>query len=245
MKLIIGHMYPELLNLYGDKGNIITLKKRCEWRGIDVEIENITVNTITNFTDIDILFLGGGSDREQKIVSEDLIFNRGKNLRSAIEDGLTVLSICGGYQLLGKYYQTADGKKFYGIGALDIFTVASNNRMIDNLIIETNINNKKFKMVGFENHSGKTYLGNIKSLGSVILGNGNNGEDKTEGAVYKNTYGTYLHGPVLPKNPEFADILIINALQKKYGISEIEPLDNVFENLTKNTLIKRFIKNKS
>lgn len=242
MKLIIGHMYPDLLNLYGDRGNILTLKRRCEWRGIDIEIKSITVDTPTNFTDIDILFLGGGSDREQKIVSEDLTIKRAKNLKSAIEDGLTVLSICGGYQLLGKYYQTGTGEKLPGIGAIDIWTIAGNKRMIENVVIDADINRKKFKMVGFENHSGKTYLGNVKPLGMVITGNGNNGEDKMEGAVYKNTYGTYLHGPVLPKNPEFADNLIYSALSRKYGKVQLTHLDDTLEHMTQQAIIKRFVK---
>lgn len=239
MKLIIGHMYPDLLNLYGDRGNIITLKKRCEWRGIDAEIKSITIDTNTDFTDIDILFLGGGSDREQKIVSDDLTLKRAKNLKSAIEDGLTLLSICGGYQLLGKYYLSSDGNKLPGIGALDIYTVAGNKRMIDNIIIESTIDGKTFKMVGFENHSGKTFLQNVKPLGRVIYGNGNNGEDGMEGAVYKNTFGTYLHGPVLPKNPEFTDMLIKKALDRKYGKNQLEPLDDSFEHLTQNAIIKK------
>ncbi|SNX53788.1 glutamine amidotransferase [Thermoanaerobacterium sp. RBIITD] len=242
MKLVIGHMYPDLLNLYGDRGNILTLKRRCEWRGIDVEVKPIMVDTKTNFTDVDILFLGGGSDREQKIVSDDLTLKRAKNLKAAINDYLTVLSICGGYQLLGKYYKTGTGNKLPGIGALDAYTVAGNRRMIENVIIEADLNGKKFKMVGFENHSGKTYLENIKPLGIVISGNGNNGEDHMEGAMYKNTYGTYLHGPVLPKNPEFADILIQSAINRKYGKKEIDPLDDSFEHITQNAIIKRFVK---
>lgn len=242
MKLIIGHMYPDLLNLYGDRGNIITLKRRCEWRGIDTEIKSITIDTKTDFTDIDILFLGGGSDREQKIVSDDLTLKRAKNLKAAIDDGLILLSICGGYQLLGKYYLSSTGNKLPGIGALDIYTVAGNKRMIDNIIINANVNGKTFKMVGFENHSGKTYLQNVEPLGKVIYGNGNNGEDGKEGAVYKNTFGTYLHGPVLPKNPEFTDMLIQRALDRKYGKHQLEPLDDSFEHLTQNAIIKRFAK---
>ncbi|AFK85583.1 MULTISPECIES: type 1 glutamine amidotransferase [Thermoanaerobacterium] len=243
MKLVIGHMYPELLNLYGDRGNIITLKRRCEWRGIEAEIKAITVDTNTNFKDIDILFLGGGSDREQKIVSDDLTLKRAKNLKSAIEDGLTLLSICGGYQLLGMYYLSSDGSKLPGIGALEIYTVAGNKRMIDNIIIESSIDGKAFKMVGFENHSGKTFLQkNVKPLGKVIYGNGNNGEDGMEGAIYKNTFGTYLHGPVLPKNPEFTDILIKKALERKYGNCNLTPLDDSFEHLTQDAIINRFVK---
>ncbi|SHF04318.1 hypothetical protein SAMN02745195_01709 [Thermoanaerobacter uzonensis DSM 18761] len=242
MKLVIGHMYPDLLNLYGDLGNILALKRRCEWRNIETEVKSITVDSNTNFADIDILFLGGGSDREQKIVSDDLTIKKGKNLKTAIEDGLTVLGICGGYQLLGNYYQTSKGDKLEGVGILDMWTIASTKRMIGNVVIEANINRKSFKMVGFENHSGKTYLGKSNPLGKVIIGSGNNGEDKTEGCIYKNVYGTYLHGPVLPKNPEFADILIENALKRKYGKVELIPLDDFLEQHAKQSLIERFVK---
>jgi hypothetical protein len=242
MKLTIGHMYPDLLNLYGDRGNILTLIRRCEWRGIDVEVKSITIDINTNFTDINILFLGGGSDREQKIVSDDLTLKRMKNFKSAVEDGMTVLSICGGYQLLGKYYQIGTNNKLPGIGIFDACTIAGNKRMINNVIIEAEINNLKFKMVGFENHSGKTYLKNTKPLGNIIIGNGNNGEDHTEGAYYKNAFGTYLHGPVLPKNPEFADYLVLTALKRKYGNVVLQPLDDTFEHNTQNAIIKRFLK---
>ncbi|QSZ27375.1 glutamine amidotransferase [Aceticella autotrophica] len=242
MKLTIGHMYPDLLNLYGDRGNILTLIRRCEWRGIDIEVKSITIDINTNFTDINILFLGGGSDREQKIVSDDLTLKRMKNFKSAVEDGMTVLSICGGYQLLGKYYQIGTNNKLPGIGIFDAWTIAGNKRMITNVIIEAKINNLKFKMVGFENHSGKTYLKNTKPLGNIIIGSGNNGEDHTEGAYYKNAFGTYLHGPVLPKNPEFADYLILTALKRKYGNVVLQPLDDTFEYNTQNAIIKRFLK---
>ncbi|EMT39661.1 hypothetical protein SAMN04244560_00740 [Thermoanaerobacter thermohydrosulfuricus] len=242
MKLVVGHMYPDLLNLYGDIGNIVALKKRCEWRKIEIEIKPITLDYTEEFTDIDLLFLGGGSDREQKIVSDDLKNKKGKNLKTAIEDGLTVLAICGGYQLLGEYYQTLAGSKLEGLGILKAWTIAGNRRMIGNIVIDTNIADKNFKMVGFENHSGKTFLEKMEPLGKVIIGNGNNGEDKTEGCIYKNVYGTYLHGPVLPKNPEFADILIETALKRKYGKVELTPLDDSLEQQAKQSLIERFVK---
>lgn len=242
MKLVVGHMYPDLLNLYGDIGNIIALKKRCEWRKIEIEIKSITLAYTENFTDIDLLFLGGGSDREQKIVSDDLKNKKGRNLRTAIEDGLTVLAICGGYQLLGEYYQTLSGNKLEGLGILKAWTIAGNKRMIGNIVIDTNIANKHFKIIGFENHSGKTFLEKIDPLGNVIIGNGNNGEDKTEGCIYKNVFGTYLHGPVLPKNPEFADILIETALKRRYGKVELTLLDDSLEQQAKQSLMKRFVK---
>ncbi|AAM23324.1 CobQ-like glutamine amidotransferase family enzyme [Caldanaerobacter subterraneus subsp. tengcongensis MB4] len=241
MKLTIGHMYPDLLNLYGDRGNIIALKKRCEWRKIDVEIKEIKAGINENFADIDLLFFGGGSDREQKIVSEDLKSKK-KNLIKAIEDGMPVLAICGGYQLLGEYYKTLEGNKIEGLGILDAYTVASNKRLIGNIVVEAHLFNKKFYLVGFENHSGKTFLRNCSPLGTVIIGYGNNGEDKKEGCVYKNVYGTYLHGPLLPKNPEMADILIETALSRKYGKINFEPLEDSIEQRAKEAFIKRFMK---
>jgi CobQ-like glutamine amidotransferase family enzyme len=243
MKLIIGHMYPELLNLYGDRGNIITLKKRCEWRKIDVEIRNIKIGENEDFKDIDLLFLGGGSDKEQKVVSEDLKIKK-KNLIQAVEDGLPLLAICGGYQLLGEYYETSEKNKIEGIGILDAYTVAGNKRLIGNIIVTTNFLEKSPLLVGFENHSGKTFLRNCKPLGTVIMGHGNNGEDKKEGCVYKNVYGTYLHGPLLPKNPEFADMLLKISLSRKYGKVDLEPLEDALEEKAREAFINRFLKDK-
>lgn len=241
MKITIGHMYPDLLNLYGDRGNILALAYRLKARNIGYEIKEIKVGQKINFDDIDILFLGGGSDREQKIVAEDLS-KRKENLHKAVEDGMVLLSICGGYQLLGKYYKTGTGEIIPGLGILDIWTEAGNKRLIGNIIIETEIKNKKVTMVGFENHSGKTYLGkNVKPLGKVLSGYGNNGEDKLEGAVYKNTFGTYLHGPILPKNPMFSDFLIEKALKRKYGESPLKPLEDELENMAHMSIIKRFL----
>ncbi|MGB9780418.1 type 1 glutamine amidotransferase [Caldanaerobacter sp.] len=243
MKLVIGYMYPELLNLYGDRGNIIALKKRCEWRKIDVEIREIKVGADENFKDIDLLFLGGGADKDQKVVSEDLK-NKKKNLIQAVEDGLTLLAICGGYQLLGEYYEISKENKIEGIGILDAYTVAGNKRLIGNIIVKANFLGKNSFLVGFENHSGKTFLRNCNPLGTVIIGHGNNGEDKKEGCVYKNVYGTYLHGPLLPKNPEFADMLLKISLSRKYGRVNLEPLEDTFENKAKEAFLKRFLKDK-
>lgn len=241
MKLTIGHMYPDLLNLYGDRGNILTLAYRLQARNIGYEIKEIKVGQKINFDDIDILFLGGGSDREQKIVAEDLSKRR-ESLYKAVEDGMVLLSICGGYQLLGKYYKTGTGEIIPGLGILDIWTEAGNKRLIGNIIVETEIKNKKTTLVGFENHSGKTYLGrNVKPLGRVLSGNGNNGEDRLEGAVYKNAYGTYLHGPILPKNPLFSDLLIEKALKRKYGETSLKPLEDELENMAHMSIIKRFL----
>lgn len=227
-ELRIGHLYPKLLNIYGDGGNIITLKKRAEWRGdINVIIDDINSgNSVIG--EHDIYFIGGGQDLQQIEVSKEL--QRHKEFLTAERDrGAVFLGICGGYQLLGHYYQPHDGEKLMGISLMDAYTVAGNNRFIGNVTVDWNGN----KLVGFENHSGLTYLqGDTKCIGTVIVGNGNNGEDKTEGGRYKNVFGTYMHGSFLPKNPKFADYLLELALGEK-----LEPLDDTIENNAHNSLI--------
>ena len=215
----ICHLYPDLLNSYGDRGNIIALKKRCEWRDIQANIHNISIGENFVPENYDIIFLGGGQDYEQEIIKEDIINNKGSEIKNAIKFGKVFLCICGGYQLLGKYYRTWDGKEMEFLGALDIYTIGCKKRMIGNLIFKCEfLASEDFNgIAGFENHSGKTYLGpEVKPLGRVIKGYGNNGEDGFEGAVYKNTYCSYSHGSLLPKNPMLADHLISLALKQKY-----------------------------
>lgn len=237
-KLIIGWLYPELMSTYGDRGNIIVLTKRCEWRGIKVEIKKLDVGFDHKQLAIcDMLFMGGAQDRQQTIVAKDLRLKI-KDLREMIEDGIPGLYICGAYQFLGKYYKEADGTIIQGLDILDLYTEnpgENHPRLIGNIVIEPNILNTKYKIlntiVGFENHGGRTYLGKgIEPLGKVIKGFGNNGEDHTEGVIYKNSFGTYLHGPILPKNPHLADYLIKLALEKKYKSAiELKPLDDSLE----------------
>ena len=210
MKLVIGHFYPELLNLYGDKGNITTLKRRAEWRNIEVEVKEIKIDDEVNFSEIDIMFIGGGSDREQLIVLERLHEIKDK-IKEYVEADGVVLAICGGFQILGKYCYLA-GEKEEGISVVDIVTENGEKRLTSNVILETPFG----KAVGFESHQGRTYIRNNLPLGQVIYGNGNNGEDKKEGIIYKNVFGTNLYGPILPKNPEFADLIIKKALERKY-----------------------------
>lgn len=228
-KLKIGHLYPKLLNIYGDGGNIITLKKRAQWRGIEVEVHEINSGDVW-LGEHDIYFIGGGQDAQQKEVSYEL--NRHKEFMTAERDrGAVFLGICGGYQLLGHYYQPHEGDKLMGISLLDVYTVAGNKRFIGNVTVQW----ENETLVGFENHSGLTYLqGDTKPIGTMIVGNGNNGEDKTEGARYKNVFGTYMHGSFLPKNPKFADYLLELALGEK-----LEPLDDTIENNAHNSLIKK------
>lgn len=231
--LNICHLYPDLMDTYGDKGNIITLQKRCEWRGIQTQITSVSVSDPLYTSHFDFFFFGGGQDRQQAIVAPDLQ-KKSKDLKGTIEKGAVLLAICGGYQLLQNYFKTLDGTVIRGIGLFDAHTLGSTTRMIGNLLIEINptldLSLQETGLVGFENHSGKTYLGkNLKSLGRVVKGSGNNGEDGTEGAVYKNAFGCYLHGSLLPKNPHFADFLITKALQRRYGKVKLKPLDDTLE----------------
>lgn len=214
MELKIYHMYPDLLNLYGDRGNIIVLKKRAEWRNIQVTIVNFTKDEEKNLEEADIIFLGGGSDREQELLYSHILKYRGL-LKDLIEDGVVVLAVCGGYQLLGNYYIDAYGNKIEGLSILDFYTKAEKGRLIGNILIETNLPLKIKSIVGFENHGGRTYH-RFTPLGKVIKGYGNNGKDGYEGLIYKNLFGTYLHGPLLSKNPHLADFILIRALERKY-----------------------------
>lgn len=218
MRLQIAHLYPELLNIYGDKGNITAFVKRCIWRNICVTVHEINPGDRINPDLYDFYFIGGGQDQQQIMVADELQ-KQAENLKEAVNNEAVFLAICGGYQLLGHYYKPHKGDKIPGIGVLDAFTTAGNKRYIGNVTVKTEFSEKSFKtLVGFENHSGLTYLqGDTKPLGVVKTGNGNNGRDKTEGAVYKNVFGTYLHGSLLPKNPYFTDYLISLSLKKKYG----------------------------
>ncbi|MHC6180746.1 type 1 glutamine amidotransferase [Clostridium sp. JNZ X4-2] len=242
MELNICHLYPDLLNVYGDLGNIRILKYRAEQRGISVNIYNISLGDAFDGSNYDITFFGGGQDYEQSIVSEDLTKNKKEGIVNYIEEGKVFLSICGGYQLLGKYYCTPDGEKLPGLNVLDIYTEGGNKRFIGNTVIY----NKKFKetYVGFENHSGRTYINNLEPFGKVIAGYGNNGEDGYEGCIYKNCFCTYFHGSLLSKNPELADRFIYRALSKKYEDVKLKPLDDKFEIAAKNFIIERETKNK-
>src|SRR5680860_55676 len=216
----IGWLYPELMSTYGDRGNIISLIKRCEWRNIPVNVINL--NTGFNKKDLekcDLLFMGGAQDRQQEIVAKDLE-EKSAVLSKLISNGLPGLYICGAYQFLGKYYKDANGTTIKGLGIIDIYTENSDKkRLIGNIVIAPLLKDlKNSTFVGFENHGGRTYLGKkVLPFAKVISGFGNNGIDQTEGAIYKNSICSYLHGPILPKNPELCDYLINIALDKKYG----------------------------
>ena len=227
MKLKICHLYPDVLNLYGDGGNIRCLMRRLQWRGLEAELVKMPIGSRESLAGVDLVFIGGGQDFEQQVLLQDLHRGRDTELRAAIEDGVTVLAICGGYQMLGAYYETYDGQRCDFIGALDLYTVGARKRMIGNYMFRVDDALGGTTVVGFENHSGKTRLGpGLEPLGRVLAGFGNNGEDGTEGAHYKNVFGTYSHGPLLPKNPAFADLLLRTALERRFGAAELAPLDD-------------------
>ena len=229
--LRIGHLYSKLLNIYGDGGNILTLKKRCEWRGINVIVDEINIGDSIN--EHDLYFIGGGQDTQQIEVSKDI--QKHKDFLTKERDrGSVFLGICGGYQLFGHYYQPQNGDKLMGISLMDAYTIAGNERFIGNVTIQTEYVNPN-TLVGFENHSGLTYLqGDTKPLGMAVIGHGNNGKDKTEGARYKNVFGTYMHGSFLPKNVHFADYLLELALGEK-----LKPIDDTIEYNTHNNLVNK------
>ena len=230
MELKICHMYPDVLNLYGDRGNVLCMTRRLKWRGIDASVTKLPIGDSRSLAGFDLVFIGGGQDFEQQVLLSDLHRGKDREIRAAVEDGVTFLAICGGYQMLGSYYETFDGKRCDFIGALDLYTKGSVKRMIGNYKFQCSPSAGGSIVVGFENHSGKTWLGSgLEPLGKLLSGYGNNGEDGSEGAHYKNVFGTYSHGPLLPKNPELCDLILKTALERKYGSAELPPLDDSFE----------------
>ena len=241
MNIKIMHLFPDLLNLYGDKGNIECMRKRLEWRGIDCEVQVYDAQSgELDVSDVDIIFLGGGSDREQKIVSTALFEHREKLKEFAKNDG-SIVATCGGFEMLGNYYMQK-GEKIDGLRVLDIYTEEDEGRLVDNVIVETDFLPKPNNyVVGFENHSGRTNINNYKPLGRVLRGNGNSDKSEWEGVVYKNVIGTHLHGPLFPKNPNLCDYVLTNALKKKYSdFTELPKLDDEMENTANEFIVKRF-----
>ncbi|MED1205436.1 type 1 glutamine amidotransferase [Heyndrickxia acidicola] len=238
MELLIYHFCPDTLNLYGDSGNIICLKNRCERRGIPVRIEEIKKQDDAISSGCDMFMIGGGSDREQFIATERLS-PMIPEIKAWIEDGVSALTICGGYQFLGDYYELKNGDKLKGMGIFPFYTKAGKDRLMTNLLVQS----EQFgNIVGFENHSGQTYHDN-NTLGKVINGFGNNSESGEEGLHYNNLIGTYLHGPILPKNPRIADYLIEKAYERKTG-RKLDPLDDTMEMEANRTVWDRFISSK-
>lgn len=229
MELNICHLYPDVLNLYGDRGNVICLQQRLRWRGIDCNVEGISIGQKLDANQYDLFFIGGGQDFEQEVLLQDLKGQKTAQIKAAIEDEKVFLAICGGYQILGNYYKTWDGQQCDFTGALDLYTIGDKKRMIGNYMYQCD-DLPGVTVVGFENHAGKTYLGSgVRPIGKVLYGKGNNGEDGTEGARYKNVFATYSHGCLLPKNPEVADMLIRWALQRKYPNFDLTNLEDTLE----------------
>jgi CobQ-like glutamine amidotransferase family enzyme len=238
MNLKILHLYPREMNLYGDHGNVLALRKRLEWRGVGVEVVEYEMGGVMP-EDADIIFGGGGQDSGQIAIKDDLLKNAEK-LKSMIESGVPTLAICGIYQLFGRFFRTLDGETLEGIKIFDMETVGGKERLIGNTVLE----GEKFgEIVGYENHSGKTTLGEgLVALGRVVKGAGNNGGDGLEGVFYKNCIGTYLHGPLLPKNPQIADFLIKTAVKRKYGaeaVDKLKNLDDALEDLAHSSAVER------
>ncbi len=228
-KIRIVHLYQKELNLYGDSGNVLCLQKRLEQRHFGCEVVPIGIGE--PLPAFDILFIGGGQDREMALVAKD-VRRKAEALQYAILAGKVVLAICGGYQLLGETYRTAAGSEFKLSGVLPFYTVGGSRRMIGNMVCDTVFG----RIVGFENHSGQTYLSEtLNPLGSVVTGYGNNGQDGGEGLLFRNTFCTYAHGPVLPKNPRLADALLCRAAG-----CELPPLKDTLEQRCHNELVSRF-----
>ena len=223
--ITLVHLYPREMNIYGDTGNVIALRRRLEWRGIEARVDAVGIGDEYDFTAADIVVAGGGEDLSQALVADDLVA-RAPTVHRAVEDGVVFLTVCGTYQLFGHRFVTAGGEVISGIGVFDAETVGGGTRMIGNIVVDAPVG----PMVGFENHSGRTMLApGQQPLGRVVRGYGNNDSTDDEGAVTSNCFGTYLHGSVLPKNPAFADDLISRALRRRGETGELRPLDDSVE----------------
>lgn len=240
--LRICHLYPDLLNLYGDRGNIMVLVQRARWRRIEVTVVEAGLGDEIRPGDADLYFIGGGEDRQQRIASQDLLARKRGPLADAAAGGAVVLGVCGGYQLLGRFYRPAEGDELPGIALLDAWTEHPGpqaRRLIGNLIVMRD--REASPLIGFENHGGRTYLGpGSVPLGRAVLGFGNNGKDGHEGAVTGSVFGTYMHGPLLPKNPGFADHLLGLALRRRYPALSLGYLDDRFEGRARDAILRRF-----
>jgi CobQ-like glutamine amidotransferase family enzyme len=231
MRLRLLALYPEQMNIYADRGNILFLQRRCEWRGIDFEYVASGPGDPVDPAGHDLIYVGGGQDRDQKLVAADMVASKREGLVAAVEDGAVLLAVCGGYQLLGEYYELAE-ERIEGLGLADLRTVREpGDRLIGNVAIEADLGSGPRVVAGFENHGGRTYLGDgAEPLGKVRRGFGNNGKDGLEGVRRLNMFGTYLHGPLLPKNAWLADRLVQLALARSEGSEPgLEPLDDTFE----------------
>lgn len=224
--LRVTHLYPRLMNIYGDRGNIMTLRHRCEARGIAFELTELSIGDVFDPRSADLIFAGGAQDREQRNVAQDLLATKANAIREAVESDVVLLAVCGAYQLFGRFYRESTGVELPGANIFDLHTEHPGERarrLIGNIVV----NWAGETIVGFENHGGRTYLGPAaRPLASVRRGQGNNGTDGLEGALYRNAHGTYIHGSLLPKNPAFADHLLRLALSRRYGDGELAAIDD-------------------
>jgi lipid II isoglutaminyl synthase (glutamine-hydrolysing) len=224
MKLVVGHLYPDYLNIYADRGNIAVLARRAAWRGHELDVRALGIGDRLDPGDYKLLYVGGGQDREQALIAPDLAA-RGPELRAAIEGGTPVLAVCGGYQLLGRFYRDRDGSELPGAGIFPLETIAGERRMIGDVLLECELDGERRTLAGFENHAGRTILDEgATPLGRVVAGFGNDGRSGYEGCRVGNALGTYLHGPLLPRNPWLADWLLEKALGEN-----VEPLPDTLE----------------
>jgi hypothetical protein len=238
MRLTIGWLYGTKMNIYGDRGNVLALAQRARWRNVEPVVREIGLGEPIP-DEIDVFFFGGGQDQEQIAVSKDLQGAKGESLKAAVEDGAALLAVCGGYQLLGHEYRPHASAPLPGIRLFDLVTDAGPERFIGNVVVDSDWG----PLVGFENHSGLTYLGTgTKPLGRVRVGRGNNGRDGTEGAVHKHAVGCYLHGALLPKNPALADWLIGAGLRRRYGDAELTATDDAIEAAAHASAVARAVK---
>jgi hypothetical protein len=224
-------LYPEQMNIYADRGNILFLQRRCEWRGIGFSYASAGPGAGFDPAEHDLIYIGGGQDRDQALVAEDMVSSKRDAIAGAVDDGAALLAVCGGYQLLGRSYHL-DERRIPGLGIADLETTREPGpRLIGNVEIEVDLGSGPEVLAGFENHGGRTYLGaGATPLGRVLHGHGNNGADGLEGVRRENMIGTYLHGPLLPKNSSLADRLIALGLAHRYGAEpELEPLDDALE----------------
>ena len=235
------HLYPREMNIYADRGNIAVLAGRLRRRGLDVALHEAGPGDPVPAGGVDLLYLGGGQDRDQLAVAADLAASKAADVRRLLDGGTAGLFVCGGYQLAGHDYRTAAGDAVPGIGVLDVTTVAGEGRLIGDIVLRSDLGPPPGQLVGYENHAGRTSLGaGAGALGEVVRGHGNNGADRTEGALANRTIGTYLHGPLLPKNPWLADLLLGWALEHRYGRPfDLEPLDDRLEQAAHRAAVAR------
>jgi CobQ-like glutamine amidotransferase family enzyme len=244
-QLRLGHLYPREMSIYGDRGNIISLAHRARARGIDLEVVEIGRGP-ADVSGVDIFFFGGGQDLDQDLVARDLSLDKRRAVSEAVAGGAAFLAVCGGYQMLGSHYVAVDGRHIPGLGLLDLHTEAGSARSIGNVVIETELPIEPKTIVGFENHAGRTYLGEgLRPLGRCLVGGGNNGADRAEGVVAERVIGTYLHGSLLPKNPHLTDHLLGLALEHRHPGEVLPTLPATVEMAAHRAMAERIVGGRS